>query len=381
MPDAASRKLTRTAWAEESGHLEALDVISDLLLRVGEGSPPDAFFSSLCEAICSLSAMRRAVLFRYDRARRRVRAVGAYGIELDYFSHLFVTIDSVPVARQALLEDRIGEVVGAEDFDVPQAVKDLLVDVAIICTPMAAAGQHVGVVISEREAHAGEMDDDERHLLWTLGKVIAMASVAREAAAAGEQSRLLRHRIDLTRDIHEGVMQRLFGVSLALSGESSLDLASQRRCAAEVQGALADLGTALTRPLGRSSPPTAATFDEELARLRALHPKLSITRVDDRRRTVPPQLEALSQSVLAEAVRNVHKHATATEVAVSVGEEDGAFILDVRNNGADPRRKTGSGGVGLRLATLEALQHDGVLEYGETEPGTWQVRLVVPDQG
>jgi nitrogen-specific signal transduction histidine kinase len=38
----------------------------------------------------------------------------------------------------------------------------------------------------------------------------------------------------------------------------------------------------------------------------------------------------------------------------------------------------GNGGVGLRLATLEALQHGGVLEYGESEPGAWQVRLVVP---
>jgi hypothetical protein len=49
----------------------------------------------------------------------------------------------------------------------------------------------------------------------------------------------------------------------------------------------------------------------------------------------------------------------------------------VRNDGAD-LHSGGRGGVGLRLATLEALQHDGVLEYGECEPGAWQVRLVVP---
>jgi len=34
--------------------------------------------------------------------------------------------------------------------------------------------------------------------------------------------------------------------------------------------------------------------------------------------------------------------------------------------------------MGLRLAALEALQSGGVVEFGEREHGTWQVRLVVP---
>jgi hypothetical protein len=36
--------------------------------------------------------------------------------------------------------------------------------------------------------------------------------------------------------------------------------------------------------------------------------------------------------------------------------------------------------MGLRLATVEALQFNGFVEFGEREPGTWQVRLVVPDE-
>jgi signal transduction histidine kinase len=360
-----------------ASHIEVLEVMSDLLLRVGEGSPPDAFFSRLCEAICRLTSMRRAVLFRYDIARRRVRAVGAHGIELERLADLFVTIDSVPVARKSLLEDRIGEVLGASDFDVPESVRELLQDVRIICTPMAAAGRYVGVVLSEREPDAGEMDEDERHLLWTLGKAIAMASVAREATAYDEQSRQLQQRIDLTREIHERVVQRLFGVSLALSHDAALDLASQRRCAEELQHALADLRTALTRPLGRSSRPTAVTFAEELERLQALHPSLNIALESGTAADVPPNLEALAQSILVEAVRNAGKHAQATRVAVSLTSVDGAFVLEVRNDGAH-LHSGARNGVGLRLATLEALQYDGVLEYGESQPGAWQVRLVVP---
>src|SRR5271170_1689720 len=134
-----------------AGHIEVLEVISDLLSGVGEGSPPDAFFSSLCDAICRMTAMKRAVLFRYDSARRRVRAVGAHGIELELFADLFVTVDSVPVVRRALATDRILEVTGAEDFKVPPSVRELFEGVRIVCTPMAAAGRYVGVVLSERE--------------------------------------------------------------------------------------------------------------------------------------------------------------------------------------------------------------------------------------
>ena len=357
--------------------VDALEVMSDLLMGVGEGSPPDAFFSSLCEAICRLTSMRRAVLFRYDSARRRVRAVGSSGIELEPFADLFVTIGSVPVARQALVEDRVLEVRGAEDFDVPASMRELMEDVLIVCTPMAAAGRYVGVVLSEREAGVPAMGESDRHLLWTLGKAIAMASVAREATAHDEQSRQLQQRIDLAREIHEGAVQRLFGVSLALSREEPLDADSQRRCAREVQTALGDLRTALQRPLGHSSRPTALTFAEELDRLRGLHGDLEIVVERGLPEEVPASLEALAQSILVEAVRNARKHARASFVGVSLGRDEGTFTLEVRNDGAH-LHSGGRGGIGLRLATLEALQHGGVLEYGESEPGAWQVRLVAP---
>ena len=259
-----------------AGPIEVLEVVSALLSGVGEGSPPDAFFSRLCEAICRLTAMKRAVLILYDSARRRVRAVGAHGIDLEVFADLFVTIDSVPVARQALARDEILESDGAADFKVPPAVRELLEGVRIVCTPMTAAGRYVGVVLSEPEPDAPELDEERRHLLWTLGKAIAMASVAREVTSSDEQRRQLQQRIDLAREIHEGVVQRLFGVSLALSHEELLDEDSQRRCAQEVQTALGDLRTALMSPLGHPPRPTTVTFAEELERVRALYPALEI---------------------------------------------------------------------------------------------------------
>ena len=94
---------------------------------------------------------------------------------------------------------------------------------------------------------------------------------------------------------------------------------------------------------------------------------------------MPPALEPLAQSVLAEAVRNAHKHARPTRVSVRIGHTDGTFVLEVANDGVIGYRRRA--GMGLRLAGFEALQSGGVVEFGEREPGTWQVRLVVPDDG
>jgi signal transduction histidine kinase len=91
---------------------------------------------------------------------------------------------------------------------------------------------------------------------------------------------------------------------------------------------------------------------------------------------VPAALEPLAQSVLIEAVRNADKHAHPTHVGVRLGRSGGAFWMDVVNDGVESTHR--HAGMGLRLAALEALQSNGVVEFGEREPGTWQVRLVVP---
>ena len=101
-----------------------------------------------------------------------------------------------------------------------------------------------------------------------------------------------------------------------------------------MQTALADLRTALKRPLGHSSRPTAVTFAEELERVRALHPDLEIVLESGTTEQVPANLEALAQSILVEAVRNARKHAHATFVGVSLRNDGATFVLEVRNDGA-----------------------------------------------
>jgi nitrate/nitrite-specific signal transduction histidine kinase len=92
---------------------------------------------------------------------------------------------------------------------------------------------------------------------------------------------------------------------------------------------------------------------------------------------VPDGLEPLSVSVLSEALRNAEKHARPTEVRVAVTRVDGAFALEVRNDGVGKGAGAEGSGLGLRLAAYESLQRGGMLEFGR-EGEDWRVRLVLP---
>jgi len=358
--------------------VEALELFVEVLSESDRGSGDD-FYDRLCEAVCRLARMRRAVIFRYDSARRRVRAAGAHGLDIEQFAGAHVTVESAPIAARSLREDRVVEVSGDVTGEIPAEYTTLFAEpVRLVCAPMAAAGLAIGVILADRLLPEPALDDTETYLLWTLGKAAALASVARIVATQAEKAQQLEHRIDLARDIHEGVIQRLFGVSMALDGEGDLPSEARERCASETQAALTELRSALQRPLGRAPRATGTTLFAEVERLSKMHPDLGV-RLDGVDGDVPASLEPLAQSVLTEAVRNAHRHARPSHVGVRVGHVDGAFVLEVVNDGV--RGRTGQPGMGLRLAALEALQSGGVVEFGEREPGTWQVRLVVPHDG
>ena len=361
--------------------IEALELFVEVLSQSEQSSSGgDGFYDRLCEAVCRLARMRRAIIFRYDAAGRRVRAAGSHGLDLDQFAGAHVTVDSAPIAARALREDKVVQAEGDVSGQVPDQYAALVSEpVRLFCAPMTAADRAFGVILADRLMSAPPLDDADRNLLWTLGKAAALASVARIFSTQSERAQQLEQRIDLAREIHEGVIQRLFGVSMALDGLGDLPAPARERCASETQAALRDLRVALQRPLGRAPRATQTTFVAEVERLARAHPGLGLRLEAGGSHEVPSSLEALAQSVLAEAVRNASKHASPSHVGVKVAQLDGAFVVEVANDGVTGSRR--HAGMGLRLAALEALHGGGVIEFGEREPGTWQVRLVVPLDG
>ena len=357
--------------------VEPLEVFVELLADLDTDDSPTEFYDRICEAICRLTTMRRAAIFMADAGRRRVRVVGSHGTSFKQLASLTPTpsLIAAPIAQRALREDAVVVVSDRIEDVLPPEYGELFGITTLVCTPLSAAGRAYGVICADRGGGRFELSDGERHLLWTLGKTAALVATARNATRQQERNTRLGERIELAREIHERVMQRLFGVSLALSAERSFDDAERERCLVEMQEALSDLRSALERPLAAVPSETGTTLAAELTRV-ASSPGRRVEIDWPSTVTVPPEIEPLAQSVLAEALRNIAKHAAASRVEVKVASDADTFTLEIQNDGVGTRAR--GAGMGLRLAAFEALQHGGVVEFGAPEDGRWRVRLVVP---
>lgn len=364
-----------------AGLTEALDVIVELLAELDrdDEASGSAFYDRLCAALCRVASMQRAGLLLYDDARKLVVPVGMHGLEPGLFENVYGTLEETPIAQVALSEDRVVEVHDELGRWVPDRYASFEGVTSVTCTPVAAGGQWLGVIFADRGGERFALTAEERNSMWTLGRTAALAASVRIATNQQGRARLLQSRLDLARDIHERVVQRLFGVSLVLGSELELTDEARQRCADEMQAALADLREAITRPLAPPRADTGATLRGELERLGRHYQDMTLDLEWEPGVTVPTELEPLAQSVLAEALRNARKHARPTEVGVRVLRVDGTFVLEVRNDGVDdvPRAARGTG-MGLRLAAVEALQLGGVVEFGAEGRSFWRVRLVVP---
>ena len=355
---------------------EALGVFAGLLAEIETASPSASeFYDRLCEATCRLAHLRRAVIFLWDDARREVRAVGSRDVPLGAFSQTHVSTVNVPIARAALSQDRVIAV--QEDFDsqIPAEIVDRLRPRNLVCAPLSAGGIWFGVLVAEREDN-GELSQAEERTLWTLGKVAALAASARIATRQQERARRLSERIDLAHQVHESVIQRLFGVGMVLGADAELSAEDRRRCLGEVGQAMQELRVAMQRPLARTPRLADGTLAETLRRLTAEHPDLGLRVQWEPGAVLPEHYEAVAQHVLAEAVRNARKHARPTGIDVVLARRPDGLVLQVVNDGV-PGRPAGSG-MGLRLAALEALNQGALVDFGPEDSGRWRVRLIMP---
>ena len=351
--------------------IDAVNVFASLLGEAETATPESAFYNRLAEAVCRLGSMRRAVVFLYDDVARRVRIVGAHKLDLGLFDGQIFDIETAQIAARALSLDQVLEGMTA---DLPEPYATQLGIERFACVPLTAGGIGFGVIIADRSGSS--LTGAERDVLWSLGKVCALALSARVATRAQVDARHLADRIDLAREIHERVVQRVFGVVMALQSGVRLDGEDQRRCGDELRGALDDLRDAMSRPLAATPKVVTSTLRDELDRLVEVNgPDLQVTWQDGVE--VPELFEPVAQSVLGEAVRNARRHAQPTRLTVAVTGDDETVALEIANDGVTPGA-IGGAGMGLRVASFEALQHGASLNFGPTGTDAWHVRLVLP---
>lgn len=359
---------------------EALDLVVRLLLEVDVdqgGAESDPFSDRICEAICELTSLERAVLFMYDAASQLVVPAGSHGVDPEILAHAYGALEETPIAREALERDTVvvaNKLAGA----VPERYSDIPTINGISCTPVIAAGHLFGVIFADRNGGDLELEAGERRTMRALARAAALAATVRQAAIQRERDALLLERVGLAREVHESVMQRLFGVSMVLGSGRRPSAEDAKRSAAEIEAALSELRDALDRSLDSTPrPPASTTLRAELARLGRQYKAVPISLWWDADAEVPEGLEPLAVSVLGEALRNAEKHAEPSEVRIAITAPDGGFALEVRNDGLGRTDPAPGSGLGLKLAAYEALQRGGMLEFGP-EGDEWRIRLLLP---
>jgi nitrate/nitrite-specific signal transduction histidine kinase len=354
----------------------AVDVLVGLLAEIDEVGGSSDFFDRVCEAVCRLTSLERACLLLYDPTRHLARAVGSHGIDRSLIDQVEATLEEAPMVQRALAEDRVVAVSENLEEHVPPRYAQFAGITTVVCAPVTAAGHWFGVIFADRGGGRFELDPEETRSLLTLGRLAALAATVERSTRQQERAGRLAERIALTREVHEQVIQRLFGLSLALGADQELGPEERERCAAELQAVLEQLRFTLGRPLAPQEQRTETT----LAELLEHRGRVSDLRLEWRQGVeVPEHLEPLAQSVVIEALRNADRHSRASATTVRVGETERAFELEVANDGVVPGPR--GAGLGLRILTLEALQHNGLLEFGPSGDDGWRVRLLVPSDG
>jgi signal transduction histidine kinase len=200
---------------------------------------------------------------------------------------------------------------------------------------------------------------------------------ADQAAAAIENARLfgqagqvaaLEERQRLARELHDSVSQALYGIALgARTARTQLDRDPEK--AAEPMDyvlSLAEAGLAEMRalifelrPESLESEGLVAALEKQLAASRARYGLTIDADLGDEPDVAIEKKEALYR-IAQEALHNVVKHASATEVTVSLGREDGALRLLVADNGLgfDPEGDF-AGHLGLRSMSERARNLGG----------------------
>jgi signal transduction histidine kinase len=178
------------------------------------------------------------------------------------------------------------------------------------------------------------------------------ASRARIVAAADEE----RRRV--VRDLHDGAQQRLVHTILTLKLAEDAVQNEQNDVPTLVSQARehAEHATAELRELAHGILPSALTRGGLRAGVDALTSRMPVpVEMDVLGDRLPTAVEATAYFVVAEALTNVAKHASAGRAEVRAWMRDGTLRIEVRDDGIGGARLGGSGltGLGDRLAVLD----------------------------
>jgi two-component system sensor histidine kinase DevS len=322
----------RQRWSEATG-----EVTTQLLA----GSDPGDALQVIADRALELSSADYTLIAVPEdadvpRAELSALVVNVYaGIDVD--SPLGRRIPVVGSTSGAAFLDQVPRSVPALEFD-PLAGSGIELGPALVL-PLRAGDAVLGVLIAARHCGAPAFDS---HQLPVIASFADQAALALQLAGIQWNLReldVLADRDRIARDLHDHVIQRLFGVGLALQGTHrrtrSPELAGRisdsidqlHEIVNEIRTAIFDLhaGTGAAPRLRQRlhSSVTELTSDADLHTTVRMSGPLDL---------LPAELAEHAEAVVREAVSNVVRHSGARELSVSLSVHD-ELVIDVVDDG------------------------------------------------
>ncbi len=256
-------------------------------------------------------------------------------------------------------------------------------------TPILLRGETLGNLYLTEKQGAEEFTRDDEEALVTLA---AQAAIAIENARLYEQAErvsVMEERQRIRMDLHDGVMQSLYGVGLLLEdaaervdSEPATSREQLWRATDRLNAAIADLrGYVLgLQPIQAGDGPltqSLAQLAEQTRSSALLDMKVEIS--DEAARRLDRQRREAAFYIAADALGNVARHARARHAALRLFDENGTVILEVTDDGVGFDFDAGTrGGHGLHNMRERAFAVGGTLRV-ESRPGRGaRVRLELP---
>jgi PAS domain S-box-containing protein len=337
---------------------------------VAQGVPSDALFGAVCDEVEAVVGADISVVVRFE-ADGTVTLMGTnsarhpVGARLELDPH-FVVAEVHRTGRAARFDTDDPAASGMPAVVRAERVRSSL------ASPIVVEGELWGAIstgLRERRVAAGmerRLADFTELVATAISNLQARAELAasraRIAAAADDE----RRRV--VRDLHDGAQQRLVHtvITLKLAQQALANGTENGPLLVQEAIAHAEQATAEVRELAHGILPAVLTHGGLPAGIDALASRAPVrVEIDVPVGRLPAPIEATAYFVVAEALTNVAKHASAGHAEVVARIKNRVLRVEVRDDGVGGASPAGTGLVGLadRLAVF-----DGRLEV-DSPPG------------
>jgi signal transduction histidine kinase len=228
----------------------------------------------------------------------------------------------------------------------------------VVSTPLMAKEKTVGAIdLGGHEIR--QVTAEEMSMLSAIGHQIGVAVVNARLYEQAQQLAVIQERNRLARDLHDSVMQALYGVTLYAEaasrqlrrgeGDLARDHLSEIRDTAEE--ALREMRVLIfeLRPPILKREGLAAALQARLDSVEARVGLVTSLEVECHGR-LSVEVEEVLYRVALEALNNALKHAHADQVSVRLLQHNGTVVLEIQDDGMgfEPTTARECGGFGLR---------------------------------